>query len=86
MLNLVSPNRNRQATKLDFACHTAAKRYPGGITALAHQFGFNPRTLQNKLNPYEPGCINLDEFRAILSATRDQAILDAIAELVSEKK
>jgi len=86
MLKLISPNRNRQATKLDIACHAAAKKYPGGITALANQFGFNPRTLQNKLNPYEPGCINLDELKAILSATCDQGILDAITELVSEKK
>jgi len=85
MLKAISPNRNRHASKLDILCHDAAKKYPGGITALAQRYGFNARTLQNKLNPSEPGCINLDEFTALLSATRDRRILDAIVELVSER-
>lgn len=64
------------------SAHHAAKRYPGGVGGLAGAYGYNARTLQNKLNPTQPACINLDEFESILQATRSPLILDAIARIV----
>lgn len=69
-------------TALQLACHEAAKTYPGGIKAIASQNGFNAHTFQNKLNPAEPGCINLKEFEAVLKATRSQKIVEALADLL----
>lgn len=60
------------------AIHAAAKRYPGGIRAIAALYQFNPRTLQNKMNPTQPGCVNIAEFEAVLTCTRSTRILDAI--------
>jgi len=70
------------ATTLQIACHRAAKNYPGGITAIADLYGFNRNTFQQKINPNEPGCINLREFEAILKATKSPLIVDALAELL----
>lgn len=33
------------------ALHCDAKRYPGGVTALANELGMNPSVLADKLNP-----------------------------------
>jgi Phage regulatory protein CII (CP76) len=63
---------------LQQAVHAAAKRYPGGIGSIAALYGFNPHTLQNKLNPAQPGCINIKEFQAVLTCTRSTRILDAV--------
>jgi len=70
---------------LQIACHRAAKSYPGGISAIAQDYGFNAHTFQNKLNPNEPNCINLKEFEAICRATKSQLIIDALAELLSQE-
>ena len=68
----------RKPLSLQQAIHAAAKRYPGGICAIATLYRFNPRTLQNKLNPTQPGCVNIAEFEAVLKCTRSTRILDAI--------
>ena len=57
--------------------------YPNGIAALATDFGL-PDDFQDRLNPVLPGCITLDEFIAILSATCDQDIIDALADIVQK--
>jgi|GEM_PF-1931670 len=68
----------RKPLSLQQAIHAAAKRYPGGICAIATLYRFNPRTLQNKLNPTQPGSVNINEFEAILQCTRSTRVLDAI--------
>lgn len=75
-------NNNERAQlahlNLKQAVHHAAKQYPGGIGAIAGTYGYNPHTFQQKINPSQPGCINLEEFVDVLSATRSPLILDAI--------
>lgn len=65
------------------AVHHAVKQYPGGVGAIAGAYGYNAHTFQNKLNPTQPSCINIDEFESTLQATRSPLILDAIGRLAS---
>lgn len=78
-------NERAQWAHLDLrqAVHHAAKQYPGGVGAIAGAYGFNAHTLQNKLNPTQPGCCNLEEFESVLQATRSPLILDAIGREVN---
>ncbi|MDB6061544.1 MAG: hypothetical protein JWM78_1647 [Verrucomicrobiaceae bacterium] len=78
-------NERAQWAHLDLkqAIHHAAKQYPGGVGAIAGAYGYNAHTFQNKLNPTQPSCINVDEFESILQSTRSALILDAIGRLVS---
>lgn len=71
----------RKPLSLQQAIHAAAKRYPGGICAIAALYRFNPRTLQNKMNPTQPGCVNVAEFEAVLKCTRSTRVLDAIGHI-----
>lgn len=73
---------NDEPSALQLACHRAAKAHAGGAKAIAQQHGLNANTFQNKLNPAEPGCINLKEFEAILKTTRSQLIVEALADLL----
>lgn len=63
------------------ALHNAAKRYPGGIRAIAALCGVNAHTLQNKINPSQPGCVNIEEFAVVLKCTRSSRVLDAIGQM-----
>jgi len=60
----------------------AAKDYPGGATAIAAVYGFNPNVLGNSLNPHnmqhKP---NLKHFAAVLEVTKDASILNAVGQL-----
>jgi len=63
---------------LQKAAHRAAKNSAKGIGGIARHYGFNSATFQNKLNPGEPGCINLWELAAILHETRSTEMLDIV--------
>lgn len=63
---------------LQEAAHSAAKNSAKGIGGIARHYGFNAATFQNKLNPTQPGCINLRELTAILYETGSAEIIDTI--------
>jgi len=65
------------------ALHFAVKRYPGGVGAIAGAYGLNASTFQNKLNPTQPSCINVEEFEMILQSTRSALVLDAIGRIAN---
>lgn len=70
---------NNNTLSLPMAVHQALKGFkPGGLVGFAGAYGYNPRTLQNKVDPAQPSFINLVEFEDVLSATRSRQVLDAI--------
>ena len=70
-------------TSLSLACYHAVYDYPGGVQAVSAVFGWNPRTLGNKLNPtIKSHLVNADEVTAILELTKDPRILQALGEPV----
>tara|TARA_R110001583_G_scaffold34551_1_gene115882 strand:- start:30492 stop:30962 length:471 start_codon:yes stop_codon:yes gene_type:complete len=75
----MSQSSDRHIHSLDLACYHAVHAYPGGVKAVAAVFGWNPATLQNKLNPTQ-GTHKLlaAEVEQVLMLTRDARILDAI--------
>lgn len=65
---------------LDHALYRAGRDYRGGITALALEVGMNHNTLAHKLNPDKPThVLTLPELLAIIQATKDDRIIDALA-------
>ena len=61
----------------------AAKKYPGGITAIADTLEKSEVILANKLNPdYANNHLTLDEFAEIVAMTGDHRPLQAIASMV----
>lgn len=63
------------------ACHRAIKDKKGGVAAFAATYGYNAHTLQNKLNPtQDTHVLTVPELECIIEYTRDERILDAIAE------
>ncbi len=73
---------NREVLPLNLALYHAAREYPGGVKAIAATFGLNPTTLQHKLSPTQPTHVpNLNDLEAVLGATQDDRILDAIGEI-----
>ena len=71
-----------QELTIEQALYWATKDYPGGATALAAIYGLNPNVLANSLNPnnlqHKP---NLKHLSAILEATHDHRILNAVGRL-----
>lgn len=64
---------------LDLACYLAVHDYVGGVPGVAAVFGWNAKTLQNKLNPTQEGHkLTAREAQSILELTRDARILDAV--------
>lgn len=74
---------NESVLSLQLACYQAVQSFPGGAPAVAGAFGWNPRTLQNKLNPTQPHKLTAEEVEGILQLTRDSRILDAIGSSAS---
>lgn len=74
----------REVLPLPLAMYHAARDYPGGIKAVAAVYGLNATTLQHKLSPtHEPHRPDLRDLEAVLGATQDDRILDAIGELAN---
>lgn len=67
---------------IDQALYWASKDYPGGATAIAAIYGFNAAVMSNSLNvnnnQHKP---NLKHFAAVLEATHDSRILNAVGQL-----
>lgn len=64
---------------LETACYLAVHDYQGGVPAVAASFAWNPRTLQNKLNPTQKTHkLTANEVEGILQLTGDGRILDAL--------
>jgi len=73
----------REVLPLNLALYHAAREYPGGVKAIAAVYGLNATTLQHKLSPTQPThSPNITDLEAILGATQDERILDAIGEMV----
>lgn len=72
-----------QVLTIEQSLYWAAKDHPGGATAIAAIYGFNPQVMSNSLNvnntQHKP---NLKHFAAVLEATRDPRILNAVGQLV----
>lgn len=64
---------------LQTAIYHAVHDIRGGVGAIAGAYGYNARTLQNKVNL---GCdthlLNIKEFEAILAYTRDPRLMDSL--------
>lgn len=72
----------REVLPLDLALYHAAREYRGGAKAIAAIYGLNATTLQHRLSPtHESHRIDLDSLEAVLCATQDDRILDAVGEL-----
>lgn len=77
-------NQQQRATStvlpLKAALYHAVHDLRGGVGAFAGTFGFNPNTLQHKLNLNNEGrhVLTVAEFEAILSFTRDPRIMDSL--------
>ncbi|WP_041522972.1 phage regulatory CII family protein [Gilvimarinus agarilyticus] len=70
---------NDSCLSLEIACYQAVRSFPGGVPAVAGAFGWNPRTLQNKLNPtQDTHKLTAVEVEGILQLTRDGRVLDAL--------
>ena len=71
-----------QELTIEQSLYWAAKDHPGGATGIAAIYGFNPVVLGNSLNPnnvqHKP---NLKHFAAVLEATHDARILNAVGQL-----
>lgn len=71
-----------QELTIEQSLYWAAKDHPGGATALAAIYGFNPQVMSNSLNlnnaQHKP---NLKHFAAVLEATHDSRILNAVGQL-----
>lgn len=64
------------------ACHRAIKDRKGGVGAFAATYGYNPNTVQNKLNPtQDTHVLTVPELECIIEYTKDARILDAIAKV-----
>lgn len=75
----LTEKENTTCLSLGMAAYRAAHDHPGGVPAIAGAFGWNPRTLQNKLNPtQEFHKLTVDELEGILQLTQDARILDAV--------
>lgn len=71
--------RDETSLNLEMACYKAVHEYRGGVPAVAGAMGWNPRTLQNKLNPtQETHKLTAIEVEGILALTHDARILDAV--------
>ncbi len=58
---------------LILALHAAARRYPGGISALARELGKREKTLLSKLDPADDFHLpHIGEFQAILHRLGDE--------------
>ncbi|RAH37429.1 phage regulatory CII family protein [Halomonas sp. SL1] len=72
----------REVLPLPLALYHAAREYTGGVKAVAAVYGLNPTTLQHKLSPtHQPHTPNIADLEAVLGATQDDRILDAIGEI-----
>lgn len=71
-----------QELTVEQSLYWAAKDHPGGATAIAAIYGFNPQVMSNSLNlnnaQHKP---NLKHFAAVLEATHDHRILNAVGQL-----
>lgn len=71
-----------QELTIEQAMYWATKDYPGGTTAIAAIYGFNSAVMSNSLNvnnmQHKP---NLKHFAAVLEATQDARILNAVGQL-----
>lgn len=66
------------------ALHSAAKRWPGGITELAHITGRNPVVLADKLNANQLDKVpTLEEALLVLELVQPPAALNALALLAN---
>lgn len=75
----LAEQENTTCLSLEMAAYRAVHDYPGGVPAIAGAFGWNPRTLQNKLNPTQDyHKLTVAELQGILQLTRDPRILDAV--------
>lgn len=62
------------------ALHGAAKRWPGGITELAHHLGRNPKVLADRLNPNLLDKMpHLEEVLLALELVRSPGALNALS-------
>jgi hypothetical protein len=62
------------------AVHRLVHRHPGGIPALAARMAVNPRTLQNKVNPNQPGHhVYIEDAELMTAITNDPEIAQALA-------
>lgn len=71
---------------LKTALYHAVHAQRGGVGAVAGAYGFNPNTLQHKLNLNNDGrhVLTVTEFEAIVSFTRDPRIMDSLCALFGD--
>lgn len=64
---------------LPTACYYAVHDFPGGVGAIAGQWGHNAAVLQNKLNPnMKEHRVNISELEHIAISTQDIRILQTV--------
>ena len=64
---------------LPTACYYAVHDFPGGVGAIAGQWGHNAAVLQNKLNPnMKEHRVNISELEHIAISTQDLRILQTV--------
>ena len=69
----------RTILPLRAAVYHAVHDQRGGVGAVAGALGFNPNTLQHKINPNsDRHNLSLADFEAILSFTRDGRLMDSL--------
>lgn len=60
------------------ALYVAARKYPGGVEALAQRLGISPNVLRNKLRPaIDSHHINFEEVSAIIECLEEAHVADA---------